>query len=212
MSSAKKKVKRKLKPWAIVLDFDDTCSSFLGSLCDTHNSIWGGTIHPSNITAWNWDDIDVKDSRGNRVLGKELENTFKKYERCIYSQMPPFRDTKKTLDMIKHWNYHIIVVTARDEKFRLETEFNFKAYGLPIDELYFTSDKVSKIKELSKRFRIAAFADDKASTVESINNNCKVNKTYMVRAGHNADVEVDDDITVINSIFQILADLKDRNK
>lgn len=207
---AKKQVRKK-KPFAVVLDWDDTIGKFLGDLCFFHNKIHGSCIHPNDIAEWDMESVDVEDARGNRVLGAELFETFKKYEKYLYAQMTLKDGSKHAINIMKKLGYKIIVITARPEEFRLATEVNIIHHDMHVDELYFTKDKVKKIRELAKKYKIEVFADDKPSTVEDVNSKCKVNNVYLVDMAHNRELEFDEDIKRINSLVEIVRDLKDRS-
>lgn len=186
--------KRKYKPKAVVVDYDDTVVDFTGFLCYLHNKKHGTTIGTSDITDWDFTNLSVKDVRGNVVLGSELKETFKYYEEDgLYAALPVIKESKFALELIKKLGYHIIVLTARPEKFKKQTEMNLIMRDVPYDELYFDWDKVKKIKEFSKLYNIVLFADDKLTTVESVSDNCRVKYNFLIDKPHNKCDNIDND-------------------
>ncbi len=206
--------KRRTKPKAIVLDYDDTVVAFLQTLCRIHNLKHGTCLTDHDIKTWNFDDIDIIDARGVRVIGKELRETFKiTEEHGLYALLPPLDYAKYALDTMSEIGYKIIIMTARDERFRETTELNALERELTYDEMHFSKDKVKTIKELSKIYNIVMFVDDKASTVQSVSENCRVKQVCLINKAHNKSVEVDEEeIIRVNDLMDCVKALKRINK
>ena len=86
-------------------------------------------------------------------------------------------------------------------------------YRFWYDDLIFcsSSDKAKMIRKLGKTFNVVAFADDKASTVQDVFENTNVNEVYLINQPHNEHMEIDEDITRLNKLFDIVQFLKDVN-
>lgn len=209
----KKKYIRKEK--AIVVDYDDTVVGFLQSLCKAHNKKYGTCISHNDLKSWDFDDVDITDARGNRVTGKDLRETFQIYEENgMYAALKPLDYAKYALDTAHEIGYKVIIVTARKEKFRVATEYNLNDQDIYYDELYFSSDKVKTIKQLSKTYNIVMFADDKTSTVVNIAENCRgVKSVFLINKAHNKGDEFDEEsIKRANDLMDCVKELKQVNK
>ncbi|HLD91590.1 MAG TPA: hypothetical protein VI911_11385 [Patescibacteria group bacterium] len=211
-SADKKKSPKKDK--AIVVDYDDTVVGFLQALCKAHNKKYGTCVSHNDIKTWNFDDLDITDARGNRVTGADLRATFKLYEENgMYAALKPLDYAKYTLDTAHEIGYKVIIVTARNEKFRVATEYNLADQDIYCDELYFSNDKVKTIKDLAKKYQIVMFADDKASTVQDVAENCRVKNVFLITKAHNRSCEVDEEIIKrANDLMDCLKELKKVNK
>ena len=216
------KPKRKRKPHAVVLDYDDTVVDFMGFLCSVHNLYNGTCMTKNDVKGWGFKGVSLTDARGNTVTGEELMNTFKTYEKHgIYASLPVIREARKAIYDMRTLGYKVIILTARDEKYKEQTEINAMHQKVVYDELHFSSDKVKILKELSKRYNIRAFADDRAQTVLKVMDKSKVKNVFLVDAAHNRNldeiatemnIEVEDgDIKRIRDIYEILRELPDVN-
>jgi predicted secreted acid phosphatase len=207
--------KRKRKPKAIILDADDTIFNFLGGICKIHNKRNGTCITPQDLTAWDFGATEMKDARGNSVNGTELRQTWKDYEDSgLYACLSLIGDAAFALHLMKDLGYKIIILTARPEKYGKDTELNliFNNIHQYVDEIYFNSDKVKKIKELSKTYNVVMFADDRATTVQDIYENCKVRNVILIEKAHNSDAEVDPEIHRVKDLMETIRLLKDYSK
>lgn len=203
-------MKRKLKPRAVVVDYDDTVADFSGFLCHLHNKIHHTSIVTNDITTWEFEDIRVNDVRGNIVTGEELNRTFKEYEpEGLYAILPVISEAKSALKIMRLLGYKIIILTARKPEHEKQTMLNLLHNDVVYDELYFEEDKVKKIKELSKKYNIQVFADDKLETIEDVVENCKVRKVYLIDKAHNRTEDIDDEIIRITNLFEVVRDLRD---
>lgn len=201
---------RKKKIHTTVLDFDDSCVSFIGHLCHIHNAIHGSCIHANDITEWDITSVDTKDARGNRVLGSELLQTFEEYEQHgLYAQLPLLPYADHAIKLMKKLGYKVVIMTARKPEFEQQTRLNIILHSLPIDMIVFTDDKVKEIKKLQKEHNIALFADDKLSTVESVNEQCRVNHNFLIDMKHNQTDELDENIKRISNLFESVRFLRD---
>jgi len=59
------------------------------------------------------------------------------------------------------------------------------ANDIEFDGLIMSKDKATEINRLQERFNVVMFADDRASTVRSVNNNCDVKYPILVNRAHN---------------------------
>lgn len=197
----------------LVFDVDDTIVNFVGHLCSLHNRLKNTCLYETDIKEWDFNNIQIKDARGNVVLGTELKDTFHKYEpHGLYAQLPLLPDARHALNIIKKLGYRIILMTARKDEYREATKLNMIMHELPIDvenDIYFSRDKSKDIKELSKRFQVVAFADDKAETVRDVFENCHVKHVFLVNKNHNKNEEVDPEIQRIDNIFEITRILRE---
>ena len=197
---------RKRKPYAVVLDADDVVFDFIGGLCQLYNKHHGTALSPSDLTEWDWKNLDFKDARGNVVRGVELRKEFEEYENGIYVGLEPVPYAIQALNLIRKLGYKIFIITARHCSFGKHTELSLMFKGIPHDEVFHKEDmsieaekyKVAKIDELSKSHNIALFADDKLSTAQAVASNCKVDRVYLVNRPHNKNMEAGEDVTRIN--------------
>lgn len=196
----------------VVLDYDDTIGSFLGSLCQLHNRIHGTHITEHVIDSWDFNDVEIKDVNGNIVRGSELEQTLKEYEVQLYAAMPLLPDSKFAIDTMKAIGYKVFILTARPEQYAKETHFNIIKNDLNCDEVIFDWDKAKVLKQLAKKYNIKLFADDNVETIKTVHENCRIGTVCLVNKKHNLDVEVDEEIKRIGSIVDCIKYLKKVNK
>jgi len=211
------KKKRQPKQKVAIFDMDDTLVDFVGALCELYNKHHGTTLSPSDLTEWDWKNLDFKDARGNVVKGSDLRKTFMDYEAGIYVGLEPLPYTIQALTALKKFGYKILIITARHNTFGKKTELNLMFKKIPHDEVFHKDDanmetetfKVNKIKELSKIYNIVFFVDDKASTVQAIYDNCKVDKVYLLNKPHNRNAEISTEISRVDDIYDPVKPLKD---
>lgn len=207
-----KMAKRKMKPKAVVFDGDEVLVGFLLGLCDLYNKRNGTCITPSDIKEYDINKAHMVDVNGNEVEGKDLMQTFRDNEdHGIYALLDPLPYVERALNIVHKFGYRIIVLTARNEKYRTETENNFLKHNLHFDEIIFSEshEKAKVIRKLAKTYNIVSFADDKATTCVDVNENTNVKQVYIVTQKHNEDFELDDEIQRVDSIFEIVRDLPD---
>ncbi len=209
--ATEKKYKR--RPHAIVLDYDDTVVDFIGFLCMVHNHLHGTCMTRRDVINWGFKDINMEDARGQAVTGAEFNQTFKDWEpHGLYASLPAFKDARRAIDLMRKMGYKIIIMTARGEKYRQETELNAMHQGITYDELRFSDDKVKTIRELSKTYNIKMFADDKADTVLRVAEKCKVKHVFIIDQEHNKDIDEDEDIIRVRDIMEAIRYLPDAPK
>lgn len=200
--------KRK-KPHAIVLDLDDTIVGFVDFLCRLHNSLYDTSVTDSDVTKWNFQDLDVVDARGKRVLGEDLARTFAEYEsHGLYASLPAIKDARFAIQLMQKLGYKIIIVTARKEEHRKQTVLNLIHQKIHHDELILSHDKPATIKELSKKYHIDAFVDDRSKNVLDVSQNCRIDQIFIINKAHNQDV-IDEDIIRVNNLFETVRYLKE---
>lgn len=208
------------KPKAIVLDYDDTIVDFVGFLCEVHNKKHNTCITPRDITSWGFESLDFKDVRGNRVTGEQFIGTFMDYESDgFYVSLDLIGSTFNALMIMKELGYKIIILTARPDKFGKQTELNIIKNKIAnfIDEVHMKAEddnnkdfKSKKLKELSKKYNIQMFADDKYDTIVSVLEKCNINNVVLVDRGYsiNDNIDEDDGIIKVNEIMETLKFLK----
>jgi len=203
---------RKLKPKAVILDFDDCLCDFIGMLCRIHNKINKTYITPSDILEYDMNKAHMVDVQGNEVNGEDLFNTFKEYEQHgLYATLKPLPEARHALHIIRNLGYRIIILTARPEEYKKQTKFCLLHQNLEHDEVIFapSKEKAKTIRRLSKTYNIVAFADDKASTCIDVNESTKVKQVYIINQSHNKDIEIDEEIKRVDSVFDIVRNLPD---
>ena len=178
------------KPLAIVIDYDDTTVSFSGYLCRWHNKLHQTHLTEHDLISWEFPP--------------ELEETFRNWEELLYARLPLLSGARETLVCFKALGYKVIIMTARDEKFRNVTEFNIKDNDLPYDEIIFSTNKAKDIRKLAQTYNVQIFADDNVKTVKDVFKNTNVNEVYLIETSVNKNIKIDKEIHRIGSIRQIL--------
>lgn len=201
---------KKLK--AVVLDMDDCFMGFIDMFCFLAREIYKINVSPSNFTEYDMRKINYVDVNGNEVKGDDLFEIFKKLEEegGLYSHLKPLVDGQKALETIHKYGYRIILLTARKPEYELQTIANLAVHKIIYDDLLFcpSEEKAKMIRKLSKDYNIVAFADDKASTVRDVFENTNVNEVYLIDQPHNRKEEIDEEITRLNRLFDIIHYLK----
>jgi predicted secreted acid phosphatase len=201
--------KSKRKPKAIVCDLDDVCVNFLSVLTAIHRARHNSSVTENDLTSWNFEEVEIKDARGNVVVGTELRTIFKEYENeGLYAAIPAFETAKQALNIANKLGYKVIILTARNEKYRMPTELNLVMQGIPCDELIFDADKVKRINQLKRRYRVICFADDKLETVQKVSEECNLDYNFVVERPHNRDLTIPDGVTKIRDLFEVIRVLK----
>ena len=197
------------KPKAIVLDLDDTLVSFAEFLVLLYNASFGTSLSANDLINWDFKDIEIKDARGNVASGKHLREFFIEMEgHGLYAALPIIPEAQQALHMISQRGYKIIILTARPDKFKIDTEINLIKNFIPYDKLVFDWDKVKVINKLKSRYAIVAFADDKYSTVEVVKENCGLDYTFLVNKAHNQNINEKDGIIRIGTVLEMVRFLK----
>ena len=176
------------KLW-IVLDIDDTVTDFVSHLCHIHNTRNKTQYCREDLLEWR--------------MPQELKDTFKKYEEYLYVSAPALPRVKDKISQLKKKGYGILLMTARDEDFRKQTEFNLDLNGIQYDELFFNKNKALKINRLSEEYDIVIFADDKVSTVNKVKERTDVKKVYIINMPSNKNSELLPGIVRINNLNEI---------
>lgn len=201
---------RKIKPKCGIIDLDDTFNYFTRFLCHLHNELNDTCISETDITDWNFENLNLVDVRGNTVTGKELMNTFLKYEKAgLYSCLPVIEESKRAVNLMRLLGYKIIFLTARKEEYRAATELNLIANDIIYDGVYFNKDKVQEIKRLKKTYNVQLFVDDHFDNVANVAENCRINHVFLINKEHNKNFEEGEDVIRINNLFDSVRYLKD---
>lgn len=214
---------RKAKIPAIVCDLDDTICDFVGGVVQLYNKRHKTCISPSMMSDWNWNSLSVTDARGTKVTGVDLRKVYEEYEpEGLYACLEALPFVAQALDIIQKLGYKIIIITARGNKYGKQTELNLLTRRIPHDEglVFFKDDdkedtetfKVRKIKELSKTYKIAFFADDKPSTAQAVQEGCNVGKVFLINKAHNRSVDIPEDVLRIDDLLETVRYLKDVSK
>jgi 5'(3')-deoxyribonucleotidase len=203
------KVPKKRRQPAIAFDLDDTIVDFLGFLCRLHNHLHDTCINPCDIKCWDFKEMRVEDARGNVVVGSDLEKTFKDFENDgLYSSLPVLPDARNALTLFQKLGYKIIIITARKDSFQKQTLLNLFHQRIPHDEIHFSYDKVKTLRELSSKYNIKGFMDDKASTVEDVFNRCNIEHVFLIAQSHNRESEIED-VVRVNNLFECVRYFKE---
>lgn len=201
--------KRKIKDSVTIIDIDDTLFNFTGFLCYLYNKLNGTCVSSSDIKEWNFDNLELIDARGNKVIGKNLRNLMYEYETEIYSALPLLENVKFALDTIKAIGYKIILLTARKDCFKKSTIVSLLSNELPYDEIIFDWDKAKIINDLSKKYIIKLFIDDNAQTIDAVAQLNKVEHICLLDKPHNRNFQIEDGIIRVESLFDSIRYLKE---
>lgn len=207
--------KRKIKPKALVFDYDDCIVKFLETVFQFYNYLNDTSVSTNDMSDWEFDSLLHKDARGNVVTGADIRDTFLEYEpHGLYAGLPPIRNAIKALEFCRKLGYKLIIITARKQEYEKDTLYNMWLNGVEYDEIYFEKDKAHRIKQLKRQYNIIAFADDKFSTVKEVADTCKLRYNFLVDMASNRMVEFDEEeegINRISDLFEIIKYLKDVN-
>jgi len=205
--------KRRKKIPTIILDIDDTVVDFTGFLCYLFNSINNTSITEADLVSWHFNKAKVEDIRGNVVKGTELRKFFHNYEaHGLYSATPPIKESILAMTLMKKLGYKIILLTARSEDFKKDTQISMIMHSIPHDEIVFDADKPKQINRLARKHNIVAFADDKYDHVKSVFETDKVDTCYIINKSHNKEKELPEEIVRINDLLEMPRNLPDVTK
>jgi hypothetical protein len=90
----------------------------------------------------------------------------------------------------------------------MQTELALIRSNIKVDELIFNWDKCKIINELSEKYIIHGFMDDKLETVESVFKNCAVKHCFLVSKAYNINSAISDGIIRIAEAFDAAKYLK----
>ena len=204
--------KRNRRPFAIVLDYDDTIVEFTSFLCTLHNKLNNTCITKSDVKEWHFNSINMSDVRGNTVTGEDFTKTYKTYEKNgLYAALPAMRDAVHAIKLMRKMGYKVVILTARDPIFEKDTELNAIHQGIEYDEIVFNIDKVSAIRSLKKKYNIKMFADDKESTVLKVAEKCNIEHIFLVDETLSKEIDDNEDIIPVRDIMDSIRYLKDKS-
>lgn len=178
-----------MKPKAYVLDIDDTILDFIGHLYHIHNMLHGTDYKPSCLKEWKLPD--------------DLKYTFEKYRDWLFVSQPILPGVQQKLWLIRKKGYKLILMTARPEKSRPQTEFNLALNGVHYDELFFNKNKSLKMNRLAEKYDIEVFADDKTYTVNKVKTDTDIPRVYLIDLSSNRKDLTEKGVKRIKSIKEI---------
>ena len=187
----------KQKQVVSIFDLDDSIQLFTDTLIYLSNTISGTIISPEDVGTWD--------------LPKELEDVYKRFEKCgLYAVLPMSPFAIETLTFLRTVKSHkIVLLTARPENYGEATYLNLLLNKVPFDELIFNKNKVEAIKKLSKKYHISLFADDKLETIQRVYTNCNVDTVCLIDRKHNRVEDLDPDIKRITNLLETLKYIKE---
>lgn len=195
----------------VCLDIDDTVLDFASTLTRLYNSKKGTCLSVTDLATWDFKDVNLVDARGNKASGKDLRDMFLEYEKHgLYAALPLYPEAREALHILEVIDYDVIFITARDERYKVDTEISLVMAGVKYSKLLFSSDKSVAINKLKKEFNVKAFADDKAETVDTVAEKCDLEYTFLLDKPYNLShpIKEDSGIIRIKSILEMLRYLK----
>lgn len=194
----------------VVLDVDDTIVDFIGFLCYLYNAKNHTSITGGDLTSWDFVGTKVEDAQGRVVKGASLRKFFKDYEDAgLYAACPVIKESALALDLMKKLGYKIILLTARDARFRRDTEINLLVNKVPYDEIIFDNDKAKQIKRLARNHSIRLFADDNEHHVANVLETDRVEECYLINRSHNKESTIPEEVVRINNLLEVVRALPD---
>ncbi len=139
-------------------------------------------------------------------LSQETMDEFlSEYLEEIYASVPPAPLADKILAELKNkFNKEIVLITARDKKFKSLTENWLDKHEIKYDKLFHESDKA----EIADNLQIKLFVDDKKENIIKLN---KIGiATLVFDHHHNQDLDPKYYIKRVESWQQIYEIIKDK--
>ncbi len=190
---------------AVFLDIDDTTFPFTEVLIHLYNEKNGTVLVPDDLTNWNFSKIEIKDCRGNITKGEDIRKLFNEYENHgLYTALQAYPQAKQAIQLLQEWNYEIFLITARDVKYKLETEISLMMAGIKDCKLIFDWDKCKHILALSDKYKIVAFADDNTENVKAVKKLCNLPFNFLISKAHNKNLKLEKGIIRVNSLLEIV--------
>lgn len=177
------------KPKCAVIDLDEVLYRFYSHVCDITNMYMDTDYKQTDIKAWGLPD--------------DIDKTFRRLESWLYISQPIFENAKKKVHELKEQGYAIIFMTARDDKFKMHTEFNLKLNHIKYDELYHNKNKALKINRLSEKYNVEIFVDDRVSTVNRVKRETDVKYVYLVTTSANRNDDLEEGVIRINNLGEL---------
>lgn len=175
-----------------VIDIDDTLLSFVSHLKFVSDQLKDTNFMQTELSEW--------------LLPLALKETFEEFEDLIYASLPANVRVREKLEEMRCKGYKIILMTARDEKFRRVTLFNLGINRIKYDAIFFNKNKSLKINRLEEKYEIVGFADDKASTVNKVKRDTNVKNVYLINMSSNRDETLEDGVKRINNLNEIIVE------
>lgn len=203
------KQKNPIKPKLCVLDLDDVTYEFLGYLCFLFNSIHYTSVNPNDINSWEIDNIQIQDPSGRIINGKEITDLMRRFEaHGLYAAMPLIYGADQAIrNMVAH-GCEIAFITARPERCGEDTYLNLLTHKIPFSHLIFSWDKAKVINDLSERYDIRLFVDDKLETVNIVAEKCNVGTVCLMNKAHNKDRETNSIVKKVDSLMECIKYVK----
>lgn len=201
-----KKASKKIP--TVILDIDDTIVDFVGFLCYLYNAKNETSITGSDLTSWDFVGTKVEDAQGKVVRGSELRKFFKDYEDSgLYAACPVIKESALAISFMKKLGYKIILMTARDEKHKKDTEINLLVNKIPYDELIFDREKDKRVRRLARKHSIYLFADDNLHHIKSVFETDRVDQCFLINRHHNKNLEAPEEVTRIDDLLEAVRTL-----
>lgn len=200
-----------MKEKTVVLDCDDVIVDFVGYVCTLHNKQHKTTWTKYDLKEYNLPIRSEATNIEGDMVSKGPFRTFKEYENHgLYGVLPVFEESRQAMQLLKMLNYKIIVLTARDPKFKKVTELFMLHQNLPYDELFFSKDKATLLNELNEKYDIVAFVDDKTETILSVKEKCNIKNVCLMDQPQNRKDKVGNKgIERINSLIELVNILRE---
>lgn len=201
------------KPKAIVLDCDDVIVDFMGYLCWFHNNKYHTDITRNELKEYPIKDSERADIFGRLVKDQDLYKTFKEQEPFgLYRLLPAFIEARQAMEFIEDLGYSIIVMTARDSRYEIDTCASLNAQSLPWDKVILTKDKPGEINKLKEKYDVVMFVDDRLDTVVKVGKECGLEYNICMNKSWNAyggDMSHDKPrILRVNDLMEVIKYLK----
>lgn len=190
-----------VKEKVIVFDCDDTLVSFVDYLLEFYNAIHDTDIKSSSILCWNFSN-DFVTNKGI-VKGIDVIKFYEQYEKNgFHATQPLLPQAKNALEFVKELGFKVLIITARPESARKQTEINFFLNNISCDEIYFTENKAELINELSAKYDIEMFIDDNSGHIDKVSKICNVKYNCLIDMAHNRDLELGENTYRVNNAYE----------
>lgn len=193
----------------VVLDLDNCLVAFTEGLLFIYNQIHGTNLEDNDIKNWDFECDAYEDIRGNKTHGSDIRKVMLEFENHgLYNGLTPLPHAVQALRQMRDFGYHIVILTARPDRFGHETYQNLLRNQMCFDQLIFDGDKVKVINNLSATHEIVLFCDDKFEYTRDIAEHCNVENVCLINRPDNLKAPISDKIKRIGSVFGAIRYLK----